>query len=104
LFVKGVLGIDTSQKNIVSGEIYAVHIPFEGISLKRVFLDGITSGWCSGRKTNCIRISSCLGKARQPVVGSIAWVAGILKLITDKKKASRGLFFRPLTAKTSFKQ
>ena len=33
------VGIDTSQKNVVSGEVYAVYAPFEGLSLKRVFLD-----------------------------------------------------------------
>lgn len=33
------VGIDTAQKNVVSGEVYAIYAPFEGLSLKRVFLD-----------------------------------------------------------------
>lgn len=33
------VGIDTTQKNIVSGELYGVFMPFEGVAIKRVFLD-----------------------------------------------------------------
>lgn len=33
------VGIDTTQKHIVSGEVYGVYMPFEGVGLKRVFLD-----------------------------------------------------------------
>ncbi len=37
------VGIDTMKKNVVMGEIYAVLMPYEGISLKRVFLDADNS-------------------------------------------------------------
>ncbi|MFI3271044.1 MAG: S24 family peptidase [Pseudomonadota bacterium] len=37
------IGIDVSQKHIVSGEMYGVYIPFEGIALKHVFLDAENS-------------------------------------------------------------
>lgn len=37
------VGIDTTQKNVVSGEIYGVYMPFEGVGLKRVFLDAENS-------------------------------------------------------------
>lgn len=33
------VGVDTSLKNIVSGEVYAVFIPNEGVALKRLFHD-----------------------------------------------------------------
>lgn len=33
------IGIDVTQKHIVSGEMYGVYIPFEGVALKHVFLD-----------------------------------------------------------------
>lgn len=33
------VGIDVAQKHIVSGEMYGVYMPFEGVALKRVFLD-----------------------------------------------------------------
>ncbi len=33
------IGIDVAQKHIVSGELYGVYVPFEGVALKRVFLD-----------------------------------------------------------------
>ncbi|MDL2210686.1 helix-turn-helix domain-containing protein [Desulfovibrio sp. OttesenSCG-928-O18] len=31
------IGVDTSQKQVVSGELYAVNLPFEGIAIKRIF-------------------------------------------------------------------
>lgn len=37
------IGIDVSQKHIVSGEMYGVYIPFEGVALKYVFLDAENS-------------------------------------------------------------
>lgn len=69
------VGIDTSQKNIVSGEIYAVHIPFEGISLKRVFLDGDNQRLVL-RAENKLHPDQFmpLEKHANRIVGSIAWV------------------------------
>ena len=34
------VGIDTAQKNIISGELYGIYMPFEGVVLKRVYIDG----------------------------------------------------------------
>ncbi len=46
LIRKGALvGIDTARKNIVDGEIYAFHIPREGLIIKRVFHDMHTSSY-----------------------------------------------------------
>ena len=33
------VGINTEQRNIVSGEMYGIYAPFEGLTIKRVFLD-----------------------------------------------------------------
>lgn len=33
------VGLDTARTWIVAGEIYAVRIPYEGLTLKRVFVD-----------------------------------------------------------------
>lgn len=33
------VGLDTDQKNILSGELYGVFIPFEGLGIRRIFLD-----------------------------------------------------------------
>lgn len=33
------IGVDTTQKQIVSGELYAVTLPYEGVGIKRVFPD-----------------------------------------------------------------
>lgn len=76
LICKGAfVGIDTTQKNIVSGEIYAVHIPFEGISLKRVFLDGDNQRLVL-RAENKLHPDQFvpLDKHFDRVIGSIAWV------------------------------
>ena len=34
------VGVDTSRTHPISGEIYAVFMPHEGVALKRLFLDG----------------------------------------------------------------
>ncbi len=33
------IGVDTNQKQLVSGELYAVTLPYEGVGIKRVFPD-----------------------------------------------------------------
>lgn len=69
------VGIDTSQTNIVSGEIFAVHIPFEGISLKRVFLDGDNQRLvlkAENQKHPDQYVP--LDKHKDRIIGSLAWV------------------------------
>lgn len=34
------MGVDTTRTHPISGEIYAVFMPHEGVALKRLFLDG----------------------------------------------------------------
>lgn len=34
------VGVDTARKHPVSGDIYAVYMPHEGVALRRLFLDG----------------------------------------------------------------
>lgn len=33
------VGIDTARRNVVSGELYGVRLPYEGVVLKRVYVD-----------------------------------------------------------------
>lgn len=33
------VGIDTTQKNVISGELYGVNLPYEAVVIKRVYLD-----------------------------------------------------------------
>lgn len=33
------VGLDTSKRRVASGELYGVYVPFEGLTLKRIFLD-----------------------------------------------------------------
>ena len=37
------IGVDTNQKQIVSGELYAVNLPYEGVGIKRIFPDSAKS-------------------------------------------------------------
>ena len=36
----GLCRVDTSRTHPISGEVYAVYMPHEGVALKRLFLDG----------------------------------------------------------------
>ena len=33
------VGLDTSQTGVIAGEVYGVRVPYEGVTLKRVFVD-----------------------------------------------------------------
>lgn len=33
------VGLDTSQTGVIAGEVYGVRVPYEGLTLKRVFVD-----------------------------------------------------------------
>lgn len=69
------VGIDTAQNRVSSGEMYGVNLPYEGLVLKRVFVD--TEG-----KRLILRsenpahpeVSLPLGGYEKYVVGRLAWV------------------------------
>lgn len=69
------VGIDTLKKNMVMGEVYAVLMPYEGISLKRIFLD-------AGNSRLVLRAEHrdhpeqyiSLDKAMDRVVGRVDWI------------------------------
>ena len=69
------VGIDTMKKNVVMGEIYAVLMPYEGISLKRVFLDADNSRLVlrAEHKEHPEQYVS-LEKAMERVVGRVEWL------------------------------
>ena len=44
LLCKGAyVGVDTSQKQVVSGELYATDLPYEGVAVKRIFFDSVNA-------------------------------------------------------------
>ena len=69
------VGIDTMKKNVVMGEIYAVLMPYEGISMKRVFLDADNSRLIlrAEHRDHPEQYVS-LDKAMDRVVGRVDWV------------------------------
>lgn len=69
------VGLDTEQVNIVSGEIYGVHVPYEGISLKRIFLDAENSRFIL-RSENQVHPEQYLpvDKHLESVAGRVKWV------------------------------
>lgn len=69
------VGIDQSKKNVVSGEIFGVFVPYEGLLLKRVFLD-------ADRERIVLRSENQahpeteihVDKAQERIVGRAVWV------------------------------
>jgi len=68
------IGVDTTQKQVVSGELYAVTLPYEGVGIKRIFPD-------SAKNTALLRtenpqhpeLSLPLEKLGEIILGRIVW-------------------------------
>jgi len=69
------VGLDTEQKRILSGELYGVHVPHEGLVLKRVFFDAENNRFTlrSENPTHPEQHLTPEFKDRQ-LVGRIVWV------------------------------
>jgi phage repressor protein C with HTH and peptisase S24 domain len=69
------VGIDTAQKNVVSGELYGVYVPYEGVALKRIFLDA-EKGRFVLRSENPAHPEQYLpvDKHAERIVGRVSWV------------------------------
>lgn len=69
------VGLNTTQKNLVSGELYGINLPYEGVSVKRVFLNApeksiILRSESQGHPEVVLPIDE-IGKI---VVGRVSWV------------------------------
>lgn len=69
------VGIDKDQKNIVSGELYGVYVPFEGLAVKRVFLDAEKSRFllrpeAKDHPEQYLPVEQHAGR----IIGRVAWV------------------------------
>lgn len=69
------VGLDTDQKRVLSGEVYGVHVPHEGLSLKRVFFDAEQNRFIL-RSENPSHPEQYLApeKKEEQLVGRIVWV------------------------------
>jgi len=69
------VGLDTAKKHVASGEIYGIRLPYEGIVLKRVFMD-VQQGRLILRSDNAAHPEVTLPAQGYEghIVGRVAWV------------------------------
>lgn len=69
------VGLDSAQNNVIAGELYGVYIPFEGLALKRVFLD-MESNRFVLRAENSSHPDQYMDvdKYQSRIVGRLVWV------------------------------
>jgi phage repressor protein C with HTH and peptisase S24 domain len=72
------VGIDTDDKKVVSGKIYAIWLPYEGMTIKRLFMspDKVT---CRSDNSNFPEFSLLLKDLADPFIqGRVRWVVQTL--------------------------
>jgi len=76
LILKGAfVGIDTARRNIVDGEVYAVHVPREGLIIKRVFHDMHSASYrLASMDPNFAETVLSQSLKEQRCVGRLTWV------------------------------
>lgn len=68
------LGLDTNQKSVVSGELYGVNLPYEGVVIKRIYIDAPNEKMIL-RSENPSHPEVTLPIAdKDKIVGRVAWV------------------------------
>ncbi|WP_029895356.1 LexA family transcriptional regulator [Desulfohalovibrio reitneri] len=69
------LGLDAENKRVRSGEIYGLHVPHEGLVLKRVYFDADNNRFIM-RSENAEHPEQTLeaAKAEERIVGRVVWV------------------------------
>lgn len=68
------IGVDTAQKQVVSGELYAVLLPYQGVAIKRIFLHSM-SGESILRAENPQHPETVLptDKLTESIIGRVVW-------------------------------
>lgn len=70
-----VVGIDKDKKSVVSGEVFAVHVPFEGLAIKRVYLDAENSRIIlKSENPNHPPLSIPAKEAAERILGRAIWI------------------------------
>ncbi|MCC8193537.1 MAG: helix-turn-helix domain-containing protein [Deltaproteobacteria bacterium] len=68
------IGVDTTQKQIVSGELYAVNLPYEGVGIKRVFPDSARSQAILRTENPCHpEVTLPLETLGDAILGRVVW-------------------------------
>ncbi|MFV0423927.1 LexA family transcriptional regulator [Oleidesulfovibrio sp.] len=69
------VGLDTQQKSIMSGELYGVFIPYEGIAIRRIYLDAQNQRFILRSENPALPEQFLpLGKHQASIVGRVTWV------------------------------
>lgn len=69
------VGVDTAQQNVSSGELYGVYVPYEGVALKRVFLDASNDRFIlRSENLSHPEIYLPFGKHVGRILGRVVWV------------------------------
>lgn len=69
------VGIDTAQRNVTSGELYAVRLPYEGLVLKRAYVDAQNSRLIlRSEDPSHPEMSLSLEGHESHIVGKLVWV------------------------------
>ncbi len=69
------VALDTQQKNILSGELYGVFIPYEGIAIRKVFLDAQNQRFILRSENPALPEQYLpLGEHLPSIAGRVTWV------------------------------
>jgi phage repressor protein C with HTH and peptisase S24 domain len=69
------VGIDTGKKHVSSGELYGVRIPYEGLVIKRVYIDAQNKKLIlRSEKQDLPEITMPLEGHEEHIAGRVAWV------------------------------
>jgi phage repressor protein C with HTH and peptisase S24 domain len=68
------MGVDKDRKNVVSGELFVVYVPYEGLAIKRIFLDAdndrfILRSEREGHPEQYLPVD----KHKERIVGRVVW-------------------------------
>lgn len=69
------IALDTNQKQIVSGELYGVNLPYEGLVIKRVYLDTKGANFVlRSENPQHPEVTLPIDTLAENIVGRVAWV------------------------------
>jgi len=69
-----IVGIDTEDRNIRSGQIYAIRIPYEGVVIKRVFVELNRITLSSDNRNHRPFTIDMIDLDEGAIIGRVAWV------------------------------
>ncbi len=68
------VGLDTTRKHIVSGEMFGVRLPYEGVSIKRVFMGAGGTAILRAENPGHPEITLSMPAWEESCIGRVVWV------------------------------